>query len=305
MTKKIDDIIIFIWLYIIVALPPMAILYFFSDYDAMSLDFFTLLTISIVLPAIGSILSIWRKKIPQVFFLHLDKRGKLNIIIVAIFLSIILWKFYSILSFFNYFGVIILFLFFLSYLPISIEYLNSIDFNKIKLFIIPFKGISKINVIERILYIIVALLLIHTSIIAIDYKVRAYKHYQIFLSRHPKIKDINPKIVYYSNMVVLNGREFGWKKNADIKLKYNNGNINTFLWTDTKIAFTVPLHWKEGDVNIWIEKPMEWDGENVILKSNVVKLNLISRDDGWGKEDDEYFEQLKHLDKETLKLNGY
>ena len=50
---------------------------------------------------------------------------------------------------------------------------------------------------------------------------------------------------------------------------------------------------------------MKWDGKNIMVKSNEVKLQLISRDNGWDKDDDAYFEQLKHLDKETLKINGY
>ena len=118
MTEKIDDIIIFIWTYIVIALPPMAILYFFPDSDIATLDFPTLIAISIILPAIGSALSVWRKKIPAVFFWHLDKQAKLHTAAVSLLFSIILWQFYSIFSFLNYFGVIILFLFFLLFFPL-------------------------------------------------------------------------------------------------------------------------------------------------------------------------------------------
>ena len=305
MTEKIDDIIIFIWTYIVIALPPMAILYFFPDSDIATLDFPTLIAISIILPAIGSALSVWRKKIPAVFFWHLDKQAKLHTAAVSLLFSIVLWQFYSIFSFLNYFGVIVLFLFFLLYLPLSTKYLNSIDFDKLKLFIISSKKISKIRLVERILYTLVVLLLIHISIIAADGQIRAYNHYQVLLSRYPKIKNIKPEIVYYANKVVLTGRGFGWKGTIDTNFKYKNGNIDIFLWTDTKVIFVVPLHWKEGDLDIWIQKPIEWDGKKMIVKSNVIKLHLISRDDGWDKNDDAYFEQLKHLDKETLEINGY
>jgi len=315
MTKKIDDIIIFIWTYIVIALPPLAILYlirsffpeadFFSYSNIITLDFPTLVVVSIVLPAIGAGLSILRKKTKFLFFLHLDKQAKLQTMAVSFLLSIILWKLYFVFSFLGYLGLIILFLFFLLYLPLSTSYLNSIDFNKLKSFIFPFINLSKIRLVERILYILTVLLLIHILVVASDGQIRALNHHLIFLSRLPRITNVKPKIVYYGSKVILLGKGFGWGGEINTKFKNREGNIDITLWNDTKVIFTVPLHWREGDLDIWIQKPIEWDGKKMVIKSNLVKLRLISRDDGWGKEDDEYFEQLKHLDKETLELNGY
>jgi len=315
MTKRIDDIIIFIWTYIVIALPPLAILYlirlffpeadFFSYSKIVTLDFPTLVVVSIVLPAIGAILSVLRKKIKFLFFLQLDKQAKLQTAAVSFLLSIILWKFYFVFSSFGYLGLIILFLFFLLYLPLSTNYLNSIDFNKLKSFIFPSINLSRIRLIERILYILTILLLIHTLVVAADGQIRAFNHHLIFLSRLPRIKDIKPKIAYYGTKVILTGRRFGWGGEINTNFKNREGNIDITLWNDTKVIFTVPLHWKEGDLDIWIQKPIEWDGKKMVIKSNLIKLRLIPRDDGWGKDDDEYFEQLKHLDKETLEINGY
>lgn len=319
MNKKrngvIDDIIFFIWIYVVVALPPLSIIYlmklfsletdFFSSSAVSTLDFPTLVIFSLILPAAGSILSIWRRKIALLFFWSLEKQSLFHTAFVSFLLSIVLWQFYSIFSFLGYFGLIILFFFFLLYLPTSTRFLGSINFNKLKLFITPSQSMTKSSVIERIFYIIIILLFMHTLVIIADGKIRAYNHYQSFLSRHPKIETVKPQIVYYDTKVILIGHGFGWKGKIDTKFKYQEGKIDISLWTDTKVIFTVPLHWKLGDLTIWLQKPIEWDGKNMMVNSNEVKLRLISRDDGWDKDDDAYFEQLKYLDKETLKINGY
>lgn len=313
--NKVDDIIIFIWTYVVIALPPLAILYlmklfvpdvdFFANYAVSTLDFPTLIAVAIILPAIGAALSIWRKKISMLFFWQQEKQAKLHTVALSLLLSIVLWQFYSVFSFLNFLGLIILFLFFVLYLPISTRFLSSIDFNKLKVFIIPKKRVAKIYVIERICFITVILLLLHTSVIITNGQIRAYNHHQLFLSRQPEIKVVKPMIVYYDTKIILTGRGFGWKGTINTKFKYQEGTINISLWTDTKVIFTVPLHWKTGDISIWLQKPLNWDGKNITVNSNKVKLRLISRDDGWDKDDDAYFEQLKHLDKETLKINGY
>lgn len=321
MTRKInniiDDVIVFIWVYIIIALPPLAIIHvmklfsleqgLFYGSSMTTLDFSTLIIVSIALPAIGSALSLWRKKLNLPLFWQQNNQAKLHTVALSLLLSIVLWQFYSLFSFLNLFGLMVLFSFFLLYLPLSINFLSSIDFNKVKLIVLPEKNTPKIRVIERISYVVVILLLLHTLVMIADVRIRAYNHQQAYLSRLPQIKIVKPGIAYYDTKVVLLGKGFGWKGkiDTDTKFKYQDGKIDISLWTDTKVIFTVPLHWKLGDLSIWLQKPMEWDGENMVANSNKVKLRLISRDDGWDKDDDAYFEQLKHLDKETLKINGY
>lgn len=278
---------------------------FFLSSSVTALDFPTLVIFSLVLPAIGSALCVWRKKISLIFFWRLNRQSLFQTTTVSLLLSTILWQFYSIFSFLGYFGFVFLFLFFLLYLPVSTLFLGSINFNNLKLFIFPEKNTSKIRVAERICYITAILLLMHVFITFADGQIRIFNHYQAFLIRHPKIEKIKPEIVYYGTKVILTGRGFGWKGKIDTKFKYQEGKIDISLWTDTKVIFTVPLHWKIGDITIWIQKPTEWDGKKVIFNSNEIKLHLISRDNGWDKEDDAFFEQLKHLDKETREINGY
>lgn len=315
MNKKIDALIIFIWLYLVVALPPFVILYLirvfspasdlFGDFMIRTPDFPALVTTAIALPLIGLVLSLWRKKLKIVFFWKLKKQSKMHFIIISLLLSFVLWQYYSLLSLLSYLGLIILVIFFLPILPLIDKYLRSVNFDMVKAYIIPSRNKERKYFIKKILFSMIILLSIHLTVMILDTKIYEYNHNQQFIARHPQINNIRPQIVYYDNKVVLTGRGFGWKGLIDTKFKYQDGVINVSLWTDTKVIFTVPLHWKVGDLTIWIQKPIEWDGKNVTVKSNEVKLRLISRDDGWDKDDDAYFEQLKHLDQETLKINGY
>lgn len=315
MNKKIDALIIFIWLYLVVALPPFVILYLirvfspasdlFGDFMIRTPDFPALVTTAIALPLIGLVLSLWRKKLKIVFFWKLKKQSKMHFTFISLLLSFALWQLFSVLSFLSYLGFIILVIFFLPILPLIDKYLRSVNFDMVKAYLIPARNRELKYFAKKIFFSLIILLLIHMTVMILDTKINEYNHNQQFIARHPQIYNVKPQIVYYDNKVVLTGRGFGWKGLIDTKFKYPDGVINVSLWTDTKVIFTVPLHWKVGNLTIWLQKPIEWDGKNITVKSNEVKLRLISRDDGWDKDDDAYFEQLKHLDQETLKINGY
>ncbi|PIY69558.1 hypothetical protein COY90_00025, partial [Candidatus Roizmanbacteria bacterium CG_4_10_14_0_8_um_filter_39_9] len=74
---------------------------------------------------------------------------------------------------------------------------------------------------------------------------------------------------------------------------------------DHKIIFTVPLSWKPGPMNIWIEKPVEWNAETVIEKTKPISIKLLKVTGQFTPDDDLYFEQLKTWRKETREMNGY
>jgi len=124
---------------------------------------------------------------------------------------------------------------------------------------------------------------------------------------NPVITKIEPEIVYHSNKIIIRGYNFGWKQYDKVRLmtQYGEAHVGPDLWTNSRIILPVPLHWKIEDIYFWVEKTVGWEGKNIVVKSKVEKIKLISRLDPWEEEDDQYFEQLKHLDSETLKLNGY
>lgn len=317
MIKKIDGLVIFIWTYIIVSMPPFFILYFigvsspesntFSTFVKTTPELTTILIATITLSLIGSWLGIVRGKMSYGAILKVFTAEILYFVAFSFLLAVVLWRFFSFFSEFGYLGLIMMFIFIIFYLPIMFGYLDSLDFNEVKRYIIQPTERPLLPSIENILYGLAVFLVIHISVFTLDARVKTYNKQETILSRYPQIMNREPKIVYYGTKVILTGRRFGWNEDGTAKLKqYMGQTAATDLWTDTKIVFTIPLHWKEGNVDVWIENFIESeDGKLMKTKSNKVSFILISRDGAWDEEDDAYFEQLKTLNKETLLINGY
>src|SRR3989344_1185474 len=104
---------------------------------------------------------------------------------------------------------------------------------------------------------------------------------------------IDPSTSTVAEKVILKGYNFGQRENVGDKLMSNYGKIDDIkLWINNQIEFVVPLHWKEGNVIIWIEKQKNDELSKLII-SNSVELSLVSR---WNyyptledKENDRYF----------------
>lgn len=122
---------------------------------------------------------------------------------------------------------------------------------------------------------------------------------------NPYITYLAPTLVYPSTVVIIKGENFGWKQQEKVRLKYVGGEILTSFWTDSKIIFTVPLHWKPGEVDIWIEKPTQWEGKIIRAKSKLQKIKVLPRGTAFTPDDDAFFQQIKKLDFEVRKINGY
>jgi hypothetical protein len=158
---------------------------------------------------------------------------------------------------------------------------------------------DRLAFIKRVLFVIILVIVIKK----VNYQIN---HYFVRLSRNPKIYTIEPRIVYRSTRIIMRGYNLGWKPD-DLALKLNStyGEVEKDFWSDSKIIFTVPLHWKDGEVELWVEKPIEWDGKNIIAKSKIYTIRLIPTTQTFTPADEEFFQQLKTLDKETLQINGY
>ncbi len=125
------------------------------------------------------------------------------------------------------------------------------------------------------------------------------------LSLNPKIIDIQPKLAYHSTKVIIYGQYFGWKQNDKVRLVKDDEDVVTDLWTDSKIIFTVPLHWDSTYTNLWVEKLVPWEGNSIVVKSETVNIKVLQVRTPYTYEDDQFFEQLKNLNKEVLEINGY
>lgn len=139
----------------------------------------------------------------------------------------------------------------------------------------------------------------------LNIQVENYKSARLLNKRTPTIISHGPQIVYHGTKVIVRGHEFGYKQTLDVKLLSNNGEVATEFWSNEKIIFSVPLHWKPGTIDLWIEKPMLWEGGWHTISSKHFTIKLIPVTGSFTKDDDAFYKQLKSLDKETLKINGY
>ena len=188
---------------------------------------------------------------------------------------------------------------------IILNKLTKIIFNKIKYFISTGKPWTRKNfwfLLPRVLITLLVLLSITIlSFVLISKKQEANNR----ASLNPQIVKIEPQLVYKSTKVIIWGRELGWNHERAM-LKSQFGKIQPDVWTDTKIIFTVPQHWKEGPIYLIIEKPSIYKGQKIITKSELKNIELIPiSTSSFSSKDDAFFEQLKTLDKETLEINGY
>lgn len=159
--------------------------------------------------------------------------------------------------------------------------------------------------------IVVAIILVVTIITSIFIVKKAYEKYQVEYKKYqrnamnPAIRKSEPYYVYKGTKVLLRGDLFGLTNEEEQRLMSDAGELPYSFWDDSKIVFEVPIDWKPGEHSIWIEKKINWETKWMITKSNEVKIKLLPITGKITPEDDKYFEQLKKLDKETLKLNGY
>ncbi|MCX6731163.1 MAG: hypothetical protein NTZ55_04925 [Candidatus Roizmanbacteria bacterium] len=123
--------------------------------------------------------------------------------------------------------------------------------------------------------------------------------------KNPVVQLVEPKLVYPATKVLLFGSSFGSRIDERYRLMKDGVEVRPDYWEDHKIIFTIPLGWKTGIVNIWIERPIQWNGETIIEITKPVQIKLLPIS-GWNSPDDDlYFEQMKTWKKETREINGY
>lgn len=123
--------------------------------------------------------------------------------------------------------------------------------------------------------------------------------------KNPIIRTIEPTLVYPATKVVLFGNSFGSKIDERYRLMKDGIEVRPDYWEDHKIIFTIPLGWKTGLMNIWIERPVQWNGETIIEKTEPTSIRLLPVTGKFTENDDLYFEQIKTWKKETREINGY
>jgi hypothetical protein len=119
------------------------------------------------------------------------------------------------------------------------------------------------------------------------------------------VLNVEPTLVYPGTKVFLYGDRFGNNSNNKYALMKDGERVRVDYWEDHKIIFTVPLSWKSEPMNLWIEKPVEWNAETIIEKTKPVQIKLLKVTGKFTSDDELYFEQIKEWKRETKEMNGY
>lgn len=152
-----------------------------------------------------------------------------------------------------------------------------------------------------LLYVIFITLIILTVVIVYS-KVMNIRDRNL---KNPVVQQVEPTLVYPSTKVLLFGNSFGSKIDDRYRLMKDGTEVRPDYWEDHKIIFTVPLGWKTGFMNIWVERPVKWNGETIIEKTKPIQIKLLPVTQWLAPDDDLYFEQMKKWKKETKDINGY
>lgn len=151
------------------------------------------------------------------------------------------------------------------------------------------------------LYIVICTIIVLT-LVTIYTKVMSIRDRKL---KNPSVQIIEPTLVYPATKVVVLGNSFGSKIDDRYRLMKDGVEIRPDYWEDHKIIFTIPLGWKTGFMNVWIERPVQWNGETVIEKTKPSQIKLLPITSWNAPDDDLYFEQIKTWRKETREINGY
>ena len=143
-------------------------------------------------------------------------------------------------------------------------------------------------------FILVSFILFVILIVGVlGVKLQEYAAYQKKLRESLYIKEITPNKTTFAEKIILFGYNFGWKINNEDAVMSDYGKITVDEWTNERITFNVPFEWKEGKVNIWIERCNRSETCGKLEESNKEELELVSR---W-----EYYPTLEELESKDLR----
>lgn len=129
----------------------------------------------------------------------------------------------------------------------------------------------------RQLLMMTLLLFICSSVIfVINYK---NDKFEKWLRNQFYIVSVIPSNTMHAELVTITGYNFGWPRSDQRwRLRSTSGDLIPQVWTDTEITFVVPLHLKEGQQYIWIQRPAKKDPlASESEESNHVPINVLSR----------------------------
>jgi len=302
----------FISVYIIQAIAPDWFL--INQLIKQTPDPTTLIAITLFFPGLGTLLLLLNRKIKLVLLWKIRWGLFLVNATVSLVLAYAIWRFTPFLYNAGLLSLLVISLFTIIYLPQIVLFFDSVDLLDFKIFFAAnYKNLSRYMTKILILGFFAVFLVVafNTFVVFNNQRIVTYKNRQAYLAILPSIKKREPYYIYRSTNIVLYGNNFGLEGGKISDNVFTDSVHNQYqkirftFWDNNKIIFQVPLHWKTGIINVWLEKKVTWNSKRIIIKSNLITFKLLDSTGGWDKEDDAYFEQLKHLNKETLQINGY
>ena len=151
--------------------------------------------------------------------------------------------------------------------------------------VIFFWGLIKMTAIGFVIISLFTIIVI-LVVVFLAWQLNRYTDYQRKLRENLTIMSVVPATTTLAQKVRLEGYNFGWKVNKGDKLMSNYGKVVVDEWKGEELIFIVPLHWKEGIVRLWIERNKDDLPEGELIKSNVVRLKILSRWDFFPAEEE-------------------
>ena len=145
---------------------------------------------------------------------------------------------------------------------------------------------------KRITLTVTIIVFFSTVTLSLIFLLQEYVQTQKRLKENLTIVEVIPGKTTLAELVKVKGYNFGWRLNKGDGLMSSYGPVDVKEWTNEVIKFVVPLHWKEGKVNLWIVKYKTDNPPTEAKISNVVSLQIDSR---WS-----YYPEQEELDSKSI-----
>lgn len=159
-------------------------------------------------------------------------------------------------------------------------------------------SISRINFIKYHVSILLLIFLMVSSFMFIH--IRNINNKEALMKEFV-IVSIDPAYGIANQRVTIEGYNFRWHDNEAYIINSTYGPIVSKDWQDTIVTFDVPLHLKDGPVDIWLERSVEESNTDHIIKSNVVSFEMLPWESYYPTEDESFYMRvIKKLRRVTL-----
>lgn len=236
-------------------------------------NLYSIVTLIFSMGAVGWLAKFHIKEIKFISPLTLSSKEILSLSVISIFFGRFLLSKFSLLPF-NAISLVLMTTFLLTLITQILHQLEMINIKNYRDYIQT--TLLLIMKFRRFVSILIIIIVVLISTLIINGKTKTINNYKNLVSQSLIITSIEPSKTTVAHNIALNGHNFGTIKTEYHRLMSTYGQAEAFSWTENKIEFTVPLEWKPGKVDLWIEKPISPDN-NTTYQSNKISFQLLPR----------------------------